>query len=164
MQEAVNWFFANLFEQLFSHADVLALVGKPLSHDTLQNWANRKYVNPKIIKGKRKYSTLDVAGICLAQALVHKLNVDPNSALASALNAILIFSRAVKSKKTPFEALEHQIGAYTFLPNDPVLFDRRKPLPKELTGALILLPVGHLLMNLARKQCDLVKSRGEGRT
>jgi hypothetical protein len=163
-EKAVSWFFENLFKNLFSHADVLALVGEPLSHDTLQNWANREYITPKIIRGKRKYTTLEVASICLAQPLVHDFEVNPLTAINTALNAILIFSRSVRAKKTSFEALEYQMGAYTGLLRDPLLFDRRTAIPSELNGALVLLPVGHLLMTLAQKQLELVNSRSKGRS
>src|ERR1700756_1048411 len=92
-QESVEWFFVNLFKPLFTHAEVLDLAGDRIKHDTLQNWANREYVRPKLVNGKRRYNALEVAQVVLAQPLVQQLEMEPSSAVLALLSAVLLFNR-----------------------------------------------------------------------
>ncbi len=160
-EEAIGWFFNHLFEPLFSHAEVLALVGDPLTHDTLQNWANRKYVTPKLVNGKRRYNALEVATVSFAQPLVQNLGMEPSAATLAIVSAMLIFNRKLKAKGLWATQAQHQMLVYTDSVADPRVFDARKLPPHffEKYEAFTVLAVGRLLNDLARKQRDLVEAR-----
>ncbi|SHH23009.1 hypothetical protein SAMN05444169_6434 [Bradyrhizobium erythrophlei] len=159
-EEAIGWFFNHLFEPLFSHAEVLALVDE-LTHDTLQNWANRKYVTPKLVKGKRRYNALEVATVSLAQPLVWNLGMDPSAATLAVVSAMLYFHRKLKAKEVSATQVRHQMLAYTKSVAEAEVFDARRIPPDffEKYEAFTVLAVGRLLNDLARKQRDFVEAR-----
>src|SRR5258708_5183232 len=97
--DPISWFFQTLFKPLFSHADVMTLAGDRLRADTLQNWTNRKYLEPKIIKGKRRYNANEVAQVLIAQPLIAQFDMQPETAVLAILTATLIFQRKLKSKE-----------------------------------------------------------------
>jgi hypothetical protein len=162
-EDAIGWFFNHLFEPLFSHAEVLALVGDSLTHDTLQNWANRKYVTPKLVKGKRRYNALEVATVSLAQPLVENMGMDPSSATLAVVSAVLIFNRKLKANRTlkVTTQVQHQMLAYTKSVAEPEVFDAREISPDFFVkyDAFTVLAVGRMLNDLARKQRNLVQAR-----
>jgi len=159
-EEAMGWFFNHLFEPLFSHGEVLALV-EGLTHDNLQNWANRKYVTPKLVKGKRRYNALEVATISMAQPLVWTLGMEPSSAVLAVLSALLYFNRERQAKKFSTTQVRHQMLAFTESVAEAKVFDARK-IPRdffEKYEAFTVLALGRLLDDLARKQRDFVEAR-----
>jgi hypothetical protein len=162
--DAIVWFFANLFEPLFTHAQVLALSGDQLKHDTLQNWANRKYVKPKIVGGKRMYSPIEVAQVVLAQPFVSRLEMTPTAATLVVVSALLILNRKMKSKAIVANETRYQLFAYTASYEEPSIFDSRKAAPNvfESASAFFVLPIGRLLDDLALQQQELLETSRAG--
>src|SRR4051812_465429 len=103
----IAWFFQNLFKARFSQADVLTLAGEQLTQATLQNWANRKYVEPKLVRGKRRYTAIEVAQITMAQAMIKNLHMAPMEAVLAILTATTVFQRKLKSKEFSLEEASH---------------------------------------------------------
>ena len=155
----IAWFFQNLFKPLFSHAEVLTLAGERLTHDTLQNWANRKYVKPKMVKGKRRYNAIEVAQIAIAQPLIKQFDVEPSTATLAIVTAALIFQRKMKSKEFSLNQAPHLLAIFTKHHDEPAFV--QKPTAKlfETDEAFIVLPFGRLLNDLAKRQRHLVESR-----
>ncbi|MCK1516118.1 hypothetical protein IVB22_26965 [Bradyrhizobium sp. 190] len=159
--DPISWFFQNLDKPNFSQTEVLVLAGKRLKAVTLQNWTNRQYVKPKIVGGKRRYSALEVASISLAQPLVSNLAVDPSSATLIIVHALLIFQRKLKSKEFSSNEVSHILGAVGDPVEEPIFIDARKvaPILFETRDALVVLPFGRLLSDLAKRQRELIEFR-----
>jgi hypothetical protein len=158
-QAPIEWFFANLFEPLYSHADAMELTG--VTHDTLQNWANRKIVRPKLINRKRRYNGLEVAQLAVAHSLVQHLGLEPSRATLGVVMGLLIFQRKLKAGEFSLRNIEHQVLVFTASYEEPELFDVRKDAAKvfEKEDSILLLPAGRLLNALASRQRKLVESR-----
>ena len=161
---AIEWFFARLFDPLFSHAQVLVLSGDQLKHDTLQNWANRKYVEPKIVSGKRMYSPIEVAQVILAQPFVSRLEMTPQAATLVVVSSLLILNRKIKSKEIAANQTKYQLFAFTASYEEPCMFDSRKAASNifESASAFFVLPIGRLLDDLALRQRDLLETGKAG--
>jgi hypothetical protein len=159
--DPISWFFRNLFEPRFNQAEVLMLAGERLKPDTLQNWANRRYVEPKMVGGKRRYSAIEVAQISLAQALIFNLEVEPSTATLAIVTAILIFHRKLKSEEFSLKQAPYLVGVFNNPINEPIFVDPRKAAPKlfETDEAFFVIPFGRLLNDLAKRQRELVESR-----
>jgi hypothetical protein len=162
-QEPIEWFFRNIDEPLFSHAEVLELAadGPRLSHDTLQNWANRKYVQPTIEGGKRRYRPLEVAAVIMAHHVVAELRVDPAGANRAILYGLMILADKV-GKKISFAEAKYQIAVYRSpVAGGPSLYDARKSALEifDKGEAFMVVPIGRLLEDLARRQRKMVESR-----
>ena len=158
--DPISWFFQNLFKPLFSHAEMLALAGDRLKPDTLQNWTNRKYLEPKIIKGKRRYNPFEVAQISIAHPLISEFYMDPKNAILAVLGATLIFQRKLKSKEFSLDQAPHLLCIFTNAISDPTAVVL-KPTTKhfETDEAFLVLPFGRALNNLAQKQKQLLEAR-----
>jgi hypothetical protein len=158
--DPISWFFQNLFKPLFSHADVLALAGDRLKHDTLQNWTNRKYLEPKMIKGKRRYNANEVAQILIAQPLISQFYMDPRNAILNILGATLIVQRKLKDEEFSLKQAPQLLCIFTNAISDPTAVVL-KPTAKhfETDEAFFVLPFGRLLNDLAKRQKRLVESR-----
>jgi hypothetical protein len=156
--QPIVWFFRNLFKPLFSHAEVLALVGEGLKHDTLQNWANRKYVKPKTIKGKRRYDANEVAQISMAQPLIRHFQAEPMTAILAILGATLVFQRKLK-KEFSLKQAPHLLCVFTNPIDEPVVVRKATAKVFESDEAFIVLPFGRLLNDLAKRQKLLVEAR-----
>src|SRR5215831_10881212 len=165
-QQPIEWFLGNTTEPLFSHAEVLELANYglpwPLNHDTLQNWANRKYVEPTIERGKRRYSPLDVANIIIAHHVVRELRVDPAGTVRAIWYALIILADKLKhSKKISFGEVKHQIAVYRNPTSEPSLYDARKSALEifDKGEAFMVVPIGRLLDELASRQREMVETR-----
>lgn len=155
----IAWFFQNLFKPLFSHSEVLALAGEGLKHDTLQNWANRKYVKPKMIKGKRSYNAIEVAQISMAPPLIKNFQMEPIAAFLVILLATQAFKRKLRSKEFSLEQAPHLLCAFTDPTDEPVVVGKATDKVFEPDQAFIVLPFGRLLNDLAKRAKHLVDSR-----
>src|SRR5262245_56277193 len=112
-QEPIGWFFDNCFKPLFSHAEILQIAGDDrVTHDTLQNWANRKYVEPKLVNGKRRYSPIQAAQVVLAQPLLYLLSMEPRYATIVLLEGLLGLRRGLNLKKFTWSEAKYQALAY----------------------------------------------------
>jgi hypothetical protein len=161
--DPISWFFQKADQPLFSHADVLTLAGERLTSATLQNWANRLgHVKPKKVGRQRRYDALEIAEISLALPLIFDLEVSPSAATGAIMHGMLIFFyRTIKSKKFSLEQAPHLLGVFKNTASEPIFFDPRKAIPKlfETDEAFIVLPLGRLLNDLAKRQRELVESR-----
>jgi hypothetical protein len=157
--DPISWFFQNLDKPHFYQAEVLELAGKRLKAVTLQNWTNRQYIKPKMVGGKRRYSALEVAQISLAQPLVRGFGIDPTTATLVIVHGLLVFQRKLKSKEFSPDDVSHILGAIAAPEEEPIFIDARKVAPKlfETREALIVLPFGRLLNDLAERQRQLVE-------
>ena len=140
-----------------------------VKHDTLQNWANRRYVVPTILGGKRKYTPAEVARIVLALHLVNEFGVGPVSATKAIHYALLILRDKIEPglpKKISFADAKYQIAVYVENPaSQPSLYDARRSALEifDKGQAFIVLPIGRLLDALAsrmRRRARL-KERGD---
>jgi hypothetical protein len=99
MSEAdpLYWFEMHGSDLSFSNAAVLRLAGPRLSAATLQNWANRGFVSPKIetknVKGRRRYSAGQLLHVVLGHKLVDNFKIPPAAAIAAISMAKLDFNR-----------------------------------------------------------------------
>src|SRR2546423_13693015 len=88
----VRWLWSKANEPLFSNATVLHLAGPRFTPATLQNWANRGIVNPAIetknVKGRRKYSAVQLQQIVLGHPLVERGGIPPTLAVLDILLAM----------------------------------------------------------------------------
>lgn len=98
-EHPVLWCLGNAKSPLFTHADMLELQGPRLTDDTLQNWANRKIVEPEIEGGNRRYDSVDTACIALMLPLVHDLRIMPAAAKLMAMMAFTLMARNLVDPK-----------------------------------------------------------------
>jgi hypothetical protein len=167
-QEPIEWYLKNAMEPLFSHAEVLELADNRISHDTLQNWANREYIKPLIEGGKRRYSPLLVTTVILTESMVRGLRMDP----AVAAGAIVAgLSKLVKKIDSPKMskiaeakrqiAVYDNIAGYVELEDACSLYDARKSALEmfNVDEAFAVLPLGRLLDALASKMRQRVEER-----
>jgi hypothetical protein len=158
----IAWFFQNLFKPLFSHAEVLTLAGDRLKHDTLQNWANRKYVEPKMVSGKRRYRAIEVAQISMAQPLISQFDMEPSTATLVILSATLIFQRKMKAKEFSLSQAPNLLCIFTGHHDiEPVVVQKPTTQLFQSNEAFLVLPFGRLLNDLAKRQKHLVESRAQ---
>jgi hypothetical protein len=171
-QEPIEWFYEKGGDPLFSHAEVLEIgAAEGVKNDTLQNWANRRYVLPTIVGGKRKYTPEEVARIVLALHLVNEFAVGPVSATKAIHYALLILHDKIEPrpglpKKISAADAKYQIAVYLENPStQPSLYDARRSALEifDKGQAFIVLPIGRLLDALAsrmRRRARL-KERGD---
>jgi hypothetical protein len=162
-QEPIEWFYEKGREPLFSHAEVLEIGTAegafPLKHDTLQNWANRRYIVPAMQGGKRIYTPAEVARIVLAQHLVNEFGVGPVHATKAVYYALVILQDKIEPrpglpKKISAADAKYQIAVYVENPeSQPSLYDARRSALEifDKGQAFIVLPIGRLLDALASR-------------
>jgi hypothetical protein len=160
--DPISWFFQNLEKPYFLQAEVLVLAGKRMDATTLQNWTNRKYVTPRIIGGKRRYNVLDVAQISLSQPMIWNLGVPPSAATLMVVTAMVILQRKLKSEEFSPKDVSHMLALVYHEAEDPIFIDARKAAPKLLEikegiEGFIVLSFGRLLIDLAKRQKELVE-------
>jgi hypothetical protein len=170
-EEPIEWFLKNREARLFSHAEVLELAENRITHDTLQNWANRKYIEPKIEGGKRRYSPGEAATVILADPLVQRIGMDPSKATAAMAYAMGTLDRQIGVlKRTKIRDAKRVIAVYRDM--DLALIDERgtaRQMFNEPTtdepgkppgDAFAVVPLGRLLDALASKMRKRVDERG----
>jgi hypothetical protein len=170
-ERPIEWFIRNREAPLFSHAEVLELAENRIPHDTLQNWANRKYIEPMIEGGKRRYRPQEVATVILANPLVQRLGMDPSNANAAMAYTIGMLFRRFKITEAKRQiAVYRHIAVYEDI--DVALGDERATArqlfnepPTDEPGqppadAFAVVPIGRLLDALASKMRKRVEERG----
>lgn len=101
-----NWLLENPLVAQYDAGDVCGLTGIPSV--TLQNWANRKIITPKVSRpgkgGTRRYNKAELLWIKIARSLL-PLGIEASAAIGSAQSATLELLNAITDrleKKTPY--------------------------------------------------------------
>lgn len=169
-ENAVMWILGNAGRALFTHAQVLELADDRLTHDTLQNWANREIVVPENDGYRRRYDGVALVQACLGIILVSDTTMSPMRATIALNQAMLLLIRNLvdpakvepKAGDVPIDQVHRFYCVIGPAGQTPSLV-RADGIAKAMKGsASTVFPFGALLVDLAKRAQKMADDLGAG--